>query len=64
MVAVDPVCGRQVDPASCPLRAVYGGRAFYFCSSECKDAFDRDAVRYGQRDDECVPWERSAYGGP
>lgn len=62
-MAVDPVCGREVDPASRPLRAVYGGRVFYFCSSECRDAFDRDAARYGHGEDEYGPYEQAVYPG-
>lgn len=45
-LAVDPVCGREVEVARCALRSVVGGRAFYLCSPECKDAFDRDPLRY------------------
>lgn len=63
-MAVDPVCGGEVDPATCPLRAVYGGRVFYFCSSRCKDAFDRDAARYARGEGDYGPYLQDAPIGP
>lgn len=50
-MASDPVCGREVDPSDAPLRAVYAGRVFYFCSPACKDAFDRHADRFARGDE-------------
>ncbi|MBE3598970.1 MAG: YHS domain-containing protein [Limnochordaceae bacterium] len=45
-MAVDPVCHAEVDESRSPLRAVYHGRTYYFCSAACKAAFDRNAARY------------------
>jgi len=59
-VARDPVCGREVAPSDCPLRAIYAGQAFYFCSPACKDAFDRHAHRYACGDEAYGP---SSLGG-
>ncbi|MEW6045215.1 MAG: YHS domain-containing protein [Bacillota bacterium] len=53
----DPVCGRTTDPSRAPLRAVYRGYAYYFCSPACKDAFDRDPNRHAQAGAECEPRE-------
>jgi len=36
----DPVCGMEVDPAKPEaLKLEHGGQAYYFCSSDCRDAF-------------------------
>jgi len=38
-VAVDPVCGMYVDEATSTLKAVAGGRTYYFCSETCRETF-------------------------
>jgi Cu+-exporting ATPase len=35
----DPVCGMEVDPPTTVHRATYDSRAYYFCSSDCRDKF-------------------------
>ncbi len=35
-VAVDPVCGKQVDVLRARAVGIFGGVTFYFCSAECK----------------------------
>jgi len=44
-MAVDPVCGMQVDEnAAAPERytSQHSGQTFYFCSEECKQEFDEN----------------------
>lgn len=36
----DPVCGTFIDAAS-SLKKTVGGETFYFCSTECRDKFQR-----------------------
>ncbi len=43
----DPVCGMMVDERTAKLKSEHEGKAFYFCSSACKTAFDKDPHRYG-----------------
>ena len=38
-LAKDPICGMMVSKATA-LRSERGGRTFYFCSPQCKQAFD------------------------
>lgn len=45
-MGLDPVCKMEVTPASAEGQSEYGGRAFYFCSMECKRRFDADPARY------------------
>jgi len=42
----DPVCGMMVDERKAQLKSDHDGRTFYFCSSGCKTAFDKDPHRY------------------
>lgn len=42
---VDPVCGMTVETAKAKS-AVQDGRAYYFCSVDCRDKFETDPARY------------------
>jgi Cu+-exporting ATPase len=42
----DPVCGMDVDPNKTSLSSVYQGQNYYFCSSGCKKAFDKDPHKF------------------
>ena len=46
-MAVDPVCGMEVDVDSSEVvTAVFRGQTFYFCAPGCKDAFEAEPSRY------------------
>lgn len=45
-MARDPVCGMTVDEKTTPLRAAHDGATFYFCSTACLGAFEKDPHRY------------------
>lgn len=42
----DPVCGMQVDPKNAAGTSEYQGNTYFFCSSGCKQAFDKEPERY------------------
>jgi len=42
----DPVCGMDVDPKKAAGKSDYQGQTYYFCSSGCKKAFDKEPARY------------------
>jgi Cu+-exporting ATPase len=42
----DPVCGMTVDPAKPGPRSVHDGKTYYFCSTGCKESFERDPGKY------------------
>ena len=46
MVAVDPVCGMDVDERKAAGSSEYRGQTYYFCSTGCKAAFDKDPEKY------------------
>jgi Cu+-exporting ATPase len=45
-MAIDPVCGMQVDPHSAKHRAEFAGRTYYFCSAGCRTKFVANPKRY------------------
>jgi P-type Cu+ transporter len=45
-MAIDPVCGMTVDPATTPYHHTYGQRVFHFCAEGCRRKFAADPVRY------------------
>jgi len=45
----DPVCGMTIDGETAPARVEAEGRAYYFCSTACREAFAADPDRYVAR---------------
>jgi Cu+-exporting ATPase len=59
-MALDPVCGMTVEPATAAGRSDYKGTTYYFCSQHCVTAFESDPERYlgakkGQAEMPAVP---------
>jgi Cu+-exporting ATPase len=42
----DPVCGMSVDPKTAAGNSEYQGQTYYFCSTGCKKAFDKEPAKY------------------
>ena len=42
----DPVCGMTVDSAATTEHAEHEGRTYHFCSSGCREAFEREPTHY------------------
>ncbi len=42
----DPVCGMLVSRLTAVAEAVYQGKVYYFCATECRDAFLSDPNAY------------------
>ncbi len=45
-MAIDPVCGMEVDEKSAAGTVEYQGKTYYFCSPGCKAAFSKDPEKY------------------
>jgi Cu+-exporting ATPase len=45
-MAIDPVCGMEVDEQTAKDRMMYEGATYYFCSSDCKDEFQASPQDY------------------
>ncbi|MFQ5466039.1 MAG: copper ion binding protein, partial [Thermodesulfobacteriota bacterium] len=41
-MAVDPICGMEVEPDKAAAASEYGGATKYFCSTRCKERFEAD----------------------
>jgi YHS domain-containing protein len=44
--AVDPVCGREIKRAEAAGAIDYHGTVYFFCSVECKAAFEAEPRQY------------------
>jgi YHS domain-containing protein len=42
----DLVCGMMIDSETAPARTTYASREFYFCSEDCRRAFEADPEPY------------------
>ena len=45
-VVKDPVCGMDIEKTTAAGRSEYKVHTYYFCSSGCKEKFDRNAEQY------------------
>lgn len=45
-MAIDPICGMTVEPATAAGRFEQAGTTYYFCSQGCLDKFRADPARY------------------
>jgi len=41
-MAIDPVCGMDVDEETAAAMAEYQGRIYYFCAPGCKEEFEEN----------------------
>lgn len=47
----DPVCGMEVTYETARARSEYDGQTYYFCSIDCKEAFDREPEIYIKKEE-------------
>lgn len=45
-MAKDPVCNMNVDEEQVKYTSTYQGKTWYFCSADCKKAFELDPEKY------------------
>ncbi|HKJ31964.1 MAG TPA: YHS domain-containing protein [Balneolales bacterium] len=45
-MALDPVCGMEVEEKSAEYKSSYNDNTYYFCAAGCKKAFDEDPEKY------------------
>ncbi|MGH2400822.1 MAG: XdhC family protein, partial [bacterium] len=45
-MAIDPICGMSVDPATAQHTAEFQGVRYYFCSAHCRRTFEREPATY------------------
>lgn len=42
----DPVCNMQIDSSQAAAQAVHDGKAYFFCSDECRKLFLKNPEMY------------------
>jgi Cu+-exporting ATPase len=45
-MAIDPVCGMEVDERTTKDRAMHEGSTYYFCSKDCREEFEASPEDY------------------
>jgi len=45
-LALDVVCGMQIDPETAPAVRIHKGETYYFCSGSCAREFESDQYRF------------------
>ncbi len=45
-MAKDPVCNMEVSESSAPAHATYNGKEYYFCSTQCEQAFKANPQQF------------------
>jgi YHS domain-containing protein len=44
----DPVCGMNVEEGKAAATVQQGGKTYYFCSTGCKLAFEKEPAKYAK----------------
>ncbi len=58
---VDPVCGMTVDTATAKS-AIHQGRAYYFCSQDCREKFEANPALYVKPTTDTSPAKEHHHG--
>lgn len=45
-VVTDPVCGMQFESGQAVAQTNYKGRAYFFCSDDCRQTFEENPEEY------------------
>ena len=45
-MAIDPVCGMEVEEQTTKDKAMHEGTTYYFCSKDCAETFQEDPEDY------------------
>ncbi|MFH1821908.1 MAG: YHS domain-containing protein [Methanobacteriota archaeon] len=45
-MAIDPICGMEVDEKNAKFKTDYRGKTYYFCAPGCKSAFEKSPEKY------------------
>ena len=48
-MAIDPVCGMEIDEKTVKAKSEYKGKTYYFCGPMCKLEFDENPEKYVQK---------------
>lgn len=48
-LVTDPVCGMEVKPKEVQARSEYQEKTYYFCSTSCKERFDKEPEAFADK---------------
>jgi len=55
-MAIDPVCGMEVEEKTAAYKSAYHGKEYFFCAPGCKRTFDQEPQNYvGQAKPPAMP---------
>jgi len=60
-MAVDYICGTHVDEKKVDFQVLFNEKTYYFCSNECKTAFEQDPHKIVENRQN--PWNFVGKGG-
>jgi YHS domain-containing protein len=60
----DLVCGMMVDPDTAAASTTYASREFYFCSEDCRRAFEADPEAYAAKGEQEPPYTTQGITAP
>jgi YHS domain-containing protein len=46
MIAIDPVCGMEVETTTAEWKTQYQGQTYYFCAPGCKRTFEKEPEKF------------------
>ena len=46
MIAIDPVCGMEVDAEKAAASTIYRDETYYFCNARCKERFQAEPEKF------------------
>jgi YHS domain-containing protein len=47
-MAVDPVCGMEINEQDSTISGTYNGKTFHFCSEQCKQKFQANPEQFAE----------------
>lgn len=50
-MAIDPVCGMEVNQETAAANYEYKGKRYYFCAVGCKDRFVREPEKFVKKEE-------------
>jgi YHS domain-containing protein len=59
----DPICGMMVESDTATAHTTYQSRDVFFCSDECRKAFEKEPARYFDRLEQEPPYTVKGMAG-
>jgi Cu(I)/Ag(I) efflux system membrane fusion protein len=60
----DPVCGMDLDPSQAEYKSDYQGKTYSFCSTKCKQDFDKNPAKYAGKKSGAMAMDMPSHTDP